>query len=120
MTAAATVRSHGVPNAMKRSIIEVAFKQLGRIAPSFTDDRAAAMPVVLTPRAPRCPLKAGDEIITTFDRSIPFESNENLDFTFDVAFNEPQVAECKSILETIDEISDCVKSLILSFKFFFL
>jgi hypothetical protein len=120
MTAAATVKSHNVPNAMKRSIIEAAFKQLGRVAPSFTDDRAAEMPIVLTPRAPKCPLKAGDEIITAFDRSIPFESNENLDFTFDVAFNEPQVAECQPILETVDEIADCVKSLILSFRYFFL
>ncbi len=103
---------------MKRSIIEAVFAQEGRPL-TLTDSQsefAASMAITLKPSVLKCPLKAGDEIITTFDRSVPVQTDEELDFTLDVAFNESRIAECEPMLETLQQMSDLVDNLVLSFK----
>jgi hypothetical protein len=59
------------------------------------------------------PLKAGD-VLTV----LPTEAvkDENLQFVFQIAFNELEVAECEPVLETLQQMLDAVDYLVISFK----
>jgi hypothetical protein len=59
------------------------------------------------------PLKAGDMLTW-----LPTEAvkDENLQFVFQIAFNELEVVECEPVVETLQQMFDLVDHLILSFK----
>lgn len=63
------------------------------------------------------PLKVGDELKLPFDRipDMP-ELKKDIHFTFELAFNEPQIAEGAPLLETLQQTIDLVDNIILSFK----
>jgi hypothetical protein len=44
------------------------------------------------------------------------ELDEQVNFTFEIAFSEPQVAESEPLLETLQHLIDLVDNLIVSFK----
>jgi hypothetical protein len=59
------------------------------------------------------PLKAGD--VLTF---LPTEivKDEDLQFVFQIAFNELEIVECKPVLETLQQMADLVGHVVDSFK----
>jgi hypothetical protein len=57
------------------------------------------------------PLKAGDKLWTVSES----ELEKNVQFHFDIAFNEPQVIECKPIIETLHKMADLVGRIVLEF-----
>ncbi len=59
-----------------------------------------------------CPLKEGDEL---FIDAPDAEPNEKMNFRFDVALAEPQVAEGEPLLETIHHIAQLVDQIIVPF-----
>jgi hypothetical protein len=60
--------------------------------------------------APSGPMKVGDVIYVK-----PANLDEKVDFTFDVAFDEP-IIDCESVFETIWEMSQLVKNIIPRFS----
>lgn len=56
--------------------------------------------------------KKGDVI---FSIEGDFETNKNVQFTFDIAFGEPEIVKGKPLLETLQQMSDFVDALICSF-----
>jgi hypothetical protein len=59
-----------------------------------------------------CPLKVGDEL---FIDAPDAEVNEKMDFRFEVALAEPQIAEGEPLLETIHHIANLVDQIIVPF-----
>jgi hypothetical protein len=59
------------------------------------------------------PLKVGEEL---FIDAPDAEVNAKMQFSFDVAFSEPQVAEGEPLLETLQQMADEVDNLVVSFK----
>jgi hypothetical protein len=58
------------------------------------------------------PLKAGDKLLT-----VPHaELEQQMRFLIDVAFNEPQIVECKPILQVLHLMSEEVLNIILGFS----
>jgi hypothetical protein len=66
----------------------------------------------LRPADKLCPLKAGDELLSVAPDA---EVNQQMDFSFHVAFNEPQVAGPEPILESLSQATDLVEGLVRSF-----
>jgi hypothetical protein len=64
-----------------------------------------------------CPLKTGDVLWLPFNRipNIP-ELKKDMNFNFDIAFNEPGIIEREPILKTLRHMTDFVDNLILSFE----
>jgi len=62
----------------------------------------------------KCPLEVGDELVSGFDRIL--DQDEEMNFTFDIVFNEPGVVECEPILPMLVETLKYVNNLILSFR----
>jgi hypothetical protein len=57
------------------------------------------------------PLNAGDKIYT-----VPHsEMEQYMQFHFDVAFNEPQIIQCKPVIETLHEMAKIVGHIVLEF-----
>lgn len=75
----------------------------------------SALSVFVRPADRLCPLKVGDEL---FLDSIDAEVDEKLQFRFDIAFVEPGVLECESVLETLQQMADLLEGLIRSFATF--
>jgi hypothetical protein len=71
-----------------------------------------AMDIYLTPENRLCPLKAGDELYTTAPDA---EVNEKMDFRFEVALSEPQVAEGEPLLETLHQLVQLVEGVVAQF-----
>jgi hypothetical protein len=59
------------------------------------------------------PLKAGD-VLTMLPTELV--ENENLEFTFQIAFNELEVVECKPVLETLQQMAHLVGHIVDGFK----
>jgi hypothetical protein len=60
-----------------------------------------------------CPLEEDTELLIDAPDA---EFNKKLQFSFDVALNEPQIVECEPILLFLAQMVDYVDNLILSFK----
>jgi hypothetical protein len=60
-------------------------------------------------------LKAGD-ILTEIPTAL--DVDENLQFAFEIAFNEPRTAECEAVVETLQEMSELVEGVVSRFKSF--
>ena len=60
-----------------------------------------------------CPLKAGDEL---FIDAVDAEPNQQMQFRFDIAINEPQVIESKPILEALHQLVEFVSDIVKDFK----
>lgn len=58
-------------------------------------------------------LQEGD-ILTEIPQVL--DVNKDLQFAFEIAFNESQIAECEPVIETLEQISDVVGNLISTFK----
>jgi hypothetical protein len=56
-----------------------------------------------------CPLKAGDELFVDVPDA---EMNENLDFRFKVAFNEPGIIEGEPLIETLHQFTKLVGDIV--------
>jgi hypothetical protein len=69
--------------------------------------------IPLRPADKLCPLKAGDEL---FIDGPDAKVNQDMDFRFHVAFNEPQVSEPEPMLESLSQAADLVNDLIRSFE----
>jgi hypothetical protein len=80
--------------------------------PNWAGREVPTMHAFFKPADRMCPLKAGDEL---FIDAPDAEVNQEMQFAFDVAFSEPQVAESEPILDTLREIIDVVENLIKSF-----
>ena len=61
-----------------------------------------------------CPLKQGD--ILFIDKGPNAEVDEQMQFRFDVAFGESQIAEGEPVLETLVAMADRVDELITNFQ----
>ena len=59
------------------------------------------------------PLQAGDELFADLPDT---EVNEKMQFTFEIAFGEPQVLEGEPLIETLHHMTQAVDDIILSFK----
>jgi hypothetical protein len=58
------------------------------------------------------PLNAGDRLVT-----LPFsEVEQNMKFLIEVAFNEPQIIECKPIIPTLHGMAKVVMDIITGFN----
>ena len=58
------------------------------------------------------PLNAGDKLVT-----LPFsEVEQNMKFLIEVAFNEPQIIECKPIIPTLHGMAKVVMDIITGFN----
>jgi len=57
------------------------------------------------------PLNAGDKIYTVKHS----EMEQYMEFHFDVAFNEPQIIQCKPVIETLHEMAKLVGHIVLEF-----
>jgi len=68
--------------------------------------------VFVPPKERFCPLKAGDVL---FVDAPDAEVNENIDFRFGVAFNEPAIVECESITKTLYKMYDLVVEIVAAF-----
>lgn len=60
-----------------------------------------------------CPLEVGDELWIDETNAEP---DSNLQFRFDIAFNEPQVIASESIIETLEGFASLVSEVIFSFR----
>jgi hypothetical protein len=90
-------------------------EQSGRYGPSF---KAAEFPKLdaffgLADDV-RPLLKVGDALIENLTPDM--EMDEQRDFTFDIALNEPKVIEAKSLIETVQHFADLVSNTVLLFK----
>jgi len=56
------------------------------------------------------PLKVGDEL-----PSPNIDPDKKMEFTFDVAFGEPQIADGDSLIETLQHMVDVVDALLPGF-----
>ena len=92
---------------------EQVFRQVLASDPNFSDFGEVKLPKAFFKSADRLfPLKAGDELfIDVPDAKV----NEKMEFSFDVAFGEPQVVEGESLLETLQHMADLVDHLVFSF-----
>lgn len=59
-----------------------------------------------------CPLKVGEEVYIDAANAEP---NENLQFRFDVALNEPEIVESQSLLETLHQLATLVRGILSAF-----
>jgi hypothetical protein len=62
----------------------------------------------------KCPLNEGDELVFGFERIL--DNDEEMEFAFDIVFNEPGIVECEPILPTLAQTLYYVNDLILSFR----
>jgi hypothetical protein len=60
------------------------------------------------------PLKAGDKLFTILQS----ELEQDMKVHFDVAFNEPQIIECKSVIVGLHEMAKTVGKIVLEFDSF--
>lgn len=60
-----------------------------------------------------CPLKAGDELLR---HSVDTNVSKDLQFRFDVAFNEPQIIESESIIEALHQWFGLVSAVVADFR----
>lgn len=63
---------------------------------------------------PPVPLNAGDKIYTIAHS----EMDQYMQFHFDVAFNEPQIIQCKPVIEALHEMANLVGHIVLEFDSF--
>jgi hypothetical protein len=59
-----------------------------------------------------CPLRVGDEFLIGAPDE---EANEKMDFRFEVAFNEPQIAESDPLIETVQQFAKLVGDIVTTF-----
>lgn len=71
-----------------------------------------AQDVYIPPSFKVFPLKAGDVLLVD---SPDAKINKNIDFRFDVAFNEPEISEGDSILETLKQSLSLVREIVTLF-----
>jgi hypothetical protein len=66
----------------------------------------------IAPKDPLCPLKVGDEL---FRRAPDDKVHQDIGFTVDVAIHEPQIAETKSVVETLHHFLNLVHAIVQQF-----
>ena len=86
-------------------------KILTRHAGSYPGQPAPDLKNTLTGMVPPLPVKTGDKIWTVAHS----ELEEDAKFRFEVAFDEPQIMQRKSIIETLHEMANLVGKIILDF-----
>jgi hypothetical protein len=75
-------------------------KELGTGLPVGT--KHPVVDLFIRPADIQCPLKVGDKLL------VGLELDPDNDFRFDVALNEPEIAERKPVLETLRHFADAV------------
>jgi hypothetical protein len=101
---AASQQGHYLPSA--GASIRVRRSATGGTVVSYMKD------VFVPPKERFCPLKAGNVL---FADAPDAEVNENIDFRFGVAFNEPAIFECDSITKTLYKMYDLVVEIVAAF-----
>jgi hypothetical protein len=81
---------------------------------SLTDAEADVLNPFKRPVGQSSPLKEGDELVR--DPFANEEVDQNTQFTFDIALNEPPIIECEPLLPTLVGMADRVDDLITNFK----
>jgi hypothetical protein len=79
-------------------------KQLGLSLPR--------MPLFLRPANPLCPLKVGDVLFTD---AVDAEPNPQMEFSFDVALNEPQIIHAEPLIEAVHQLAGAVDGIVGQF-----
>lgn len=104
------------PPIMRVGIIKALAAQEGWPV-NISDAQIEAIPISMPLTGANCPLKVGDELKLPFDRipDMP-ELKKDLHFTFEVALNEPQIAEREPLLGTLQQMIDMVDNLVSTFK----
>jgi hypothetical protein len=74
--------------------------------------KVPSKPVFLAPADRLCPLKVGDELFIDLPDS---EVNEQMQFRFDVALNEPQIIHAEPLIETIHQLFKLVNDIVGQF-----
>ena len=94
-----------------------AFNIAGMAARAFENDPVFGSfewaPIWMYPGDRHCPLQEGAELLIDAPDA---EFNEKLQFSFEIALNEPQIIECEPILPFLAQTVDYVDNLILGFK----
>lgn len=78
-------------------------RQMARSAPHLAN--ILSLSAFFPPSDRMCPLKIGDELFIDLP---DVKEDEQLQFRFELAFNEPQISEGESILETLKNMLDAV------------
>ncbi len=104
-----TVSSRNPTHSMPPKVIASYIKGLG-IAGEFTAAQESAF--FKTDSVAPFPLKKGD----TLARVPLGEANENMDFTFTVAFGEPEILKGKPVIETLHHMAYLIRDIIRTFS----
>jgi hypothetical protein len=114
--AGAQLANIGIPRALKRAMLGTVVEKKGIKVPPNVDLGRATLNLNIVPdrQFRKCPLEEGDELISGFSSFL--EQDEELDFTFEIVFNEPGVVECEPMLPLLVQTLKYVNNLILSFK----
>ena len=89
---------------------------LNKIAPGFIKFGANAVEqqtIYFPANKPIFPMKKGALLYNVAGN---YETNKDIDFTFDIAFGEPDIFEGKPIVQTLNGLVDTVEKLVLSFR----
>jgi hypothetical protein len=104
------------PPIMRVAIIKALAAQEGWPV-NISDAQLEAIALSMPLSGGNCPLKVGDELKLPFDRipDMP-ELKKDIRFTFEIAFNESQIAEGEPLLETLHQMVELVGNIILAFR----
>ena len=104
------IDKHRTLTAVGAAVVAIdALRDWGRSVPLFA--RLAHAGYQFIPAEKKiCPLKRGDVLFEDL------ELHENLKFTFEIAFGEPEVAEAEPILESLKGTFDLVSNIISDFE----
>lgn len=104
------------PPIMRVGIIKALAAQEGWPV-NISDAQIEAIAISMPLSGVNCSLKVGDELKLPFDRipDMP-ELKKDLRFTFEIALNEPQIAEGEPLLGMLQQTIDLVDNIVLTFE----
>ncbi len=110
ITVGSAFRSLNLGGSTMRTARRMAEKS-GIFGPSFKAGDFPRVASFFRPADNMCPLKVGDVL-----PAIDMEMDEQNDFRFDIALNEPEIVERKPLIETVQHFADLVSNTVLEFK----
>jgi len=104
------------PRFLKRAIFgDIVEKKGVRVPPNIDLGRSSfSFNIVPDPEFRKCPLEEGDELVSGFSSFL--DKDEEVEFAFEIVFDEPGVVECEPMLPLLVQTFNYVNNLILRFK----
>ena len=110
VTVGSAVRGIKYHNENRRHLIKAIHAEAGI---ALTDTEADARNFFTKPESRVCPLELGSVLLVDlFKRDI----DDKVEFAFEIALNEPRIAEGESLLDTLNQMAKLVDNIVLSFK----